>query len=295
MHHFGRFVEDTLSPPPIYERHSDGYRQVELVNRAVGSVHTGLTMNELAAGGSIDPHLHAFEEGFYILSGEAVVTIDGTSYRLGPGDYAAVKVGTLHAWRAAGTSPVRWLQMAAPQPKPVGAERDTFFPRDRWGVWGLPSAGPPLDAPRLDLDDRKGHLLGHFDAGQIPPPAERTGGVAGLEGVFLKWLIDEAFGAAHHRLLFIEYQPGVSIALHDHTFEEAYFILSGEVQGTLDGTTYTARPGDVLWTGVGCVHTFVNVSTEPVCWLETFAPQPPRENVFRFMAEWDKKARELEG
>jgi quercetin dioxygenase-like cupin family protein len=295
MHHFGRFDVDTLSQPPIYDRHSERYRQVELVNRAVGSVHTGLSMNELAAGGSIDPHVHAFEEGFYILSGEAVVTIDGTGYRLGPGDYAALKVGTLHAWRAAGASPVRWLQMAAPQPKPAGAERDTFFPRDRWAIWGLPSAGPSPDAPRLDLNDRKGNLLGHFDPGQIPPPAERTGGVAGLEGVFLKWLIDEAFGAAHHRLLFIEYQPGVSIALHDHTFEEAYFILSGEVQGTLDGTTYTARPGDVLWTGVGCVHTFVNVSKEPVRWLETFAPQPPRENVFRFMAEWDKKARELEG
>jgi quercetin dioxygenase-like cupin family protein len=295
MHHFGRFVEDALNPPPVYDRHSERYTQVELVNRSVGSVHTGLSINELGAGGSIDPHVHAFEEGFYILSGEAVVTIDGTAYRLGPGDYAAVKVGTLHAWRAAGTAPVRWLQMAAPQPKPIGAERDTFFARDRWGVWGLPSSGSAADAPPLDLSDLKGHLLGHFDASQIPPPGQRTGAVAGLEGVFLKWLIDEAFGAAHHRLLFIEYQPGVSIALHDHTFEEAYFILSGEVQGTLDGTTYMARPGDVLWTGVGCVHTFVNVGTEPVRWLETFAPQPPRENVFRFMAEWDKKARELEG
>ena len=106
--------------------------------------------------------------------------------------------------------------------------------------------------------------------------------------------LDEHFGAVHHRMLFIEYQPGVSIALHDHTFEEAYFILSGEVEGTLGGKTYRAGPGDVLWTGVGCVHTFVNRSTGPVRWLETFAPQPPRENVFRFMAEWDQKARSLE-
>jgi uncharacterized cupin superfamily protein len=72
----------------------------------------------------------------------------------------------------------------------------------------------------------------------------------------------------------------VSIAPHDHTFEEAYFILSGEVEGTLDGKVYRARAGDVLWTSVGCVHTFVNKSTEPVRWLETFSPQPPKENVF---------------
>jgi hypothetical protein len=30
-------------------------------------------------------------------------------------------------------------------------------------------------------------------------------------------MIDEDFGARHHRLLFIEYQPGVGIGLHDHT------------------------------------------------------------------------------
>jgi hypothetical protein len=46
---------------------------------------------------------------------------------------------------------------------------------------------------------------------------------------------------------------------------------------------------------VGCVHAFANVSGEPVRWLETFAPQPPAEDVFRFMAVWEQNARELEG
>jgi quercetin dioxygenase-like cupin family protein len=118
---------------------------------------------------------------------------------------------------------------------------------------------------------------------------------AGLEGVFLKWMIDENFGARHHRMLFIEYQPGVGIGLHDHTFEEAYFILEGEVEAVLDGTTHRLKPGDVVWTGVGCVHAFRNVSDAPVRWLETFAPQPPKEDVFRFMAQWDARAKELEG
>ncbi|HLG53894.1 MAG TPA: cupin domain-containing protein [Vicinamibacterales bacterium] len=286
MHYFGRFDDSALRPHPTYNGHSDGYRLASLVDHVTGSVHTGLSMNELAPGGSIDPHVHSFEEGFYLLSGQAVVTINTSSYLLGPGDYAAVKVGTPHAWHAAGSSPVRWLSMAAPQPKPHGALRDTFFAKDRT---------VPSQAPRLDVENLDGNLLGHFDVSQIPPPSERGGGLQGLEGVFLKWMIDENFGARHHRLLFIEYQPGVSIAPHDHTFEEAYFILSGEVEGTLDGRTYRATAGDVLWTSVGCVHTFVNKSTEPVRWLETFSPQPPKENVFRFVAEWETKARELEG
>lgn len=285
MHHFGRFDEGALAPHPILDGHSRGYSTASLINRRTGSVHTGLSVDQLAPGGTIDPHVHSFEEGFYILSGEPIVTIGSDSYRLRRGDYAAIKVGTPHAWRA-GDAPVRWLQMAAPQPKPAGAERDTFFLKDR---------SIPTTAQVLNLDDRRGNLLGHFDESQIPPVSQRQNAVAGLEGVFLKWMIDEDFGARHHRMLFIEYQPGVGIALHDHTFEEAYFILDGEVQATLDGTVYDLKPGDVVWTGVGCVHSFKNVGTAPVRWLETFAPQPPKENVFRFMGEWEQKARDLEG
>jgi len=51
----------------------------------------------------------------------------------------------------------------------------------------------------------------------------------------------------------------------------------------------------VLWTGVGCVHSFKNIGKGPVRWLETFAPQPPAEDVFRFMNEWAKRAAEIEG
>ena len=286
MHYFGTFDDGTLTAQPGYDAHSEGYTEAALVNWATGSVHTGLSMNQIAAHGTLSPHVHSFEEGFYVLTGHAVVSIDAQSYVLGPGDFGACKVGTPHAWRNTGPEPLRWLQMAAPQPKPQGAERDTFFLKDR---------SIPTDAKPLDAGDPRGHLLGHFDVRDVPRTDEGRIGAGGLKGVFLKWMIDEKLGARHHRMLFIEYQPGVSIGLHDHTFEEAYFILSGEIEATLDGRRYVAKAGDVLWTGVGCVHAFANVSSEPVRWLETFSPQPPSENVFRFMAEWEQRAKELEG
>jgi quercetin dioxygenase-like cupin family protein len=286
MHYFGKFDEAGFAVPPLYQRHSEGYTEAALVSGATGSVHTGLSINQLAAQGTVAPHVHSFEEGFYVLAGQAVLSIDRESHLLGPGDFGALKVGTPHSWRQAGNERVRWLQMAAPQPKPAGKERDTFFLKDR----SIPVAAKPIEP-----GDLRGHLLGHFDVGQIPPADAGRIGAGGLQGVFLKWLIDEQLGARHHRMLFIEYQPGVSIGLHDHTFEEAYFIVSGEVEATLDGRNYLARTGDVLWTGVGCVHAFANVSNAPVRWLETFSPQPPAENVFRFVAEWEQRARELEG
>jgi len=286
MHYFGSFHDAALAPLASYDGHHQGYRQSALVDHTSGSVHTGLSIAELAAGGMLAPHVHAYEESFYILAGQAVLGIGDQAYLVGPGDYGAIKVGTQHAWRNTASAPVRWLQMGAPQPKAPGKERDTFFTKG--GV-------SPAGARPLDLNDRRGGLLSHFDVSQIPAGDEGRIVSGGLKGVFLKWLIDEAFGAIHHRLLFIEYLPGVSLGAHDHAYEEAYFILSGEVEATLDGTHYLAKPGDVLWTGVGCVHAFANTGRTPVRWLETFAPQPPKENVFRFVAEWEQKGKELEG
>jgi quercetin dioxygenase-like cupin family protein len=286
MHYFGTFDDSALVPHALYAGHGDGYLQAALIGRHTGSVHTGLSLAQLDVGGVLAPHVHSFEEGFYVLEGEAILGIGDTAVRLRAGDYGALRVGTVHGWRNVGGGRLRWLQMQAPQPKPAGAERDTFFPR---GARVPESAEPPGAAPPA------GAILGHFEASDIPPVSQRQNALKGLEGVFLKWLIDENVGAAHHRLLFIEYQPGVGIGLHDHTFEEGYFILSGEVEATADGKVYRAKPGHVFWTGVGCVHAFRNVSDAPVLWLETFAPQPPKENAFRFMAEWETKARELEG
>jgi quercetin dioxygenase-like cupin family protein len=288
MHFHGKTSDIALTAPRLFANHSQGYTQASLVDRATGSVHTGLSMNQLAPSGAISPHLHSYEEGFYVLEGEAVLSVADRSWRMGPGDFGAFKVGTLHAWSNSGERPVRWLQVAAPQPKPDGAERDTFFAKQNQTRF-------PVEPKRLDENDLNGALLGHFDASQIPEPGPARDALPGAKGVFLKWLIDEKFGARHHRLLFIEYLPGSNIGLHDHTFEETYLLLSGEVEGILDGKRYLARPGDVLWTGVGCVHSFANVGNEPVRWLETFAPQPPAENAFRFMAEWEQRAKDLEG
>ena len=284
-HYIGKFDERNLQP--AYQAHSHSYTQTALIDHTVGSVHTGTHMCQLAPQGYLNPHFHAFEESFYILQGEAVLTIDEQSYHLKPGDLGAVKVGQVHAWANVGAEPVRWFQMAAPQPKPAGGEwPDTYFLKD--GV--ASTAGEPLD-----LNDTHGNVLNHFDVGQIPPPGDPARSTtSATPGVFLKWIMDENIGAIHHRLLFIEYQPGVSLGTHDHTFEESYLILSGQVEAIIEGERYLANPGDVLWTSVGCFHSFANIGSEPVHWLETFAPQPPREDVFRFKGAWEQRAAELD-
>jgi quercetin dioxygenase-like cupin family protein len=77
MHYFDRFDDGALVMPPADRSHSDGYTEAALVNGSTGSVHTGLSMNQLGIHGTISPHVHSFEEGFYVLAGHAMLAIDG--------------------------------------------------------------------------------------------------------------------------------------------------------------------------------------------------------------------------
>ena len=82
--HFGHFDAAALGRDPGWPGHSEGYRHASLVDHATGSVHTGLSIDELATGGTLAPHVHSYEEGFYLLSGEAIVSINDQAYRLRP-------------------------------------------------------------------------------------------------------------------------------------------------------------------------------------------------------------------
>ena len=105
-------------------------------------------------------------------------------------------------------------------------------------------------------------------------------------GVAIKMFVDRSFGAIHQSLFLIQYLPGAKIDTHDHTFEESYLIVGGRVRATADGRSYDLGPGDVIWTSVGCIHSFANLGTEPVRWIETQAPLPPAKEVFRFERDW---------
>jgi hypothetical protein len=44
-----------------------------------------------------------------------------------PGDFGLISTGVKHAWRNAGDKPAQWLEMQAPQPRPLDYGRDIFF------------------------------------------------------------------------------------------------------------------------------------------------------------------------
>ena len=272
MHYVSKIDESTAKTPAVYEKHSTGFRRATFVDNAMGSVHMGVGVCFLQPGGAIQPHVHSFEESFYILEGSLEVQVGGNTHKLAPGDFGLISTGAPHTWRNTSSNPAKWLEMQAPQPRPIDYGKDTFFVNA--------DASAPQDA-----------LLGHFDESQLPQPggSSQMEGFNPTTGVAIKMFVDRSFGAIHQSLFLIQYMPGAKIDPHDHTFEESYLILSGRVRAATEGKTYDLGPGDVIWTGVGCIHTFENVGSGPVRWLETQAPLPPAKEIFRFERDWAAK------
>ena len=271
MHFVSRIDFTGAASPNLYRGHCSGLTRFGYVDRAAGSVHMGVGVCALGDGGSVERHLHSFEESFYLLEGRAVLEAGGKTRELGPGNFGLIRTGVPHAWSS--ETGARWLEMQAPQPRAEGEGRDTFF------------------VGRDFLAEGEA-LIGHFDESQLPRPgaASQMEGFNPTTGVAIKMFVDRSFGAIHQSLFLIQYMPGAKIDPHDHTFEESYLIVGGRVRATADGRTYDLGPGDAIWTGVGCVHSFANVGEEPVRWIETQAPLPPAKEVFRFERDWARFA-----
>ena len=273
MHAVSKIDPAAAQTPKLYQPHSSGFRRATYVDRAMGSVHMGTGICFLDASGFVASHLHSFEESFYILEGSVAVEIGAQTHALGPGNFGLIPTGLAHSWKNAAGGTARWLEMQAPQPRPVEYGRDTFFSAE--------SAVSGASAP-----------IGHFDEAQLPRPggASQMEGFNPTTGVAIKMFVDRSFGSTHQSLFLIQYSPGAKIDPHDHTFEESYFIVGGRVQAVADGQSYDLGPGDVIWTGVGCLHSFANQGAEPVRWIETQAPLPPAKEIFRFERDWTKFA-----
>ena len=251
----------------------------------------GLGSCALQAGGHIDVHVHSFEESFYVLEGTPTLVLDGRAYHLQAGACGVVPVSVPHAWLGPASGTARWIDMLAPQPRTEGTADDTFF------------IGPPETekAEEFDVrDPRSRHLFQLNDhdialdnlrvGARVDAPtvsASMATALLAYSGITVKMLVDQRLDAQLSTMFMVEYQPGGVAHPHDHPIEESYYILEGEIEAVADGKSYVLRPGDLFWTGVGCIHAFYNRSTSTVRWLETQSPQPPARHSYRFTRDWD--------
>lgn len=291
MHHVTSFDRNELSTPRGYESGSSGFRRVSHIDREVGAIHTGFGTCELAEGGTIDAHVHSYEELVYVIDGGPCLTLDGRSVQLAPDECAFIGVGATHEWHNRGPGPARWIDLQSPQARPQSQPPDTFF---------VPSVGQPDPEP-LDIRDprtrhfyRWNHAQMDLDVLKRPVPVNATAvsssissALLAYSGITVKMLLDERHGAHLGNMFMVDYYPDVVLHPHDHPLEEAFYMLEGQVIYIADGDEYTLGVGDVAYAGVGCIHAFENRSGERTRWLETRAPLPPPHHEYRFNRDWD--------
>lgn len=289
MHHILRTADLTLKP--VYPGNSEHFMRCSLVDGAEGSVHMGLGLCALQAGGRVNTHLHSFEESFFVTEGAPILVLDGRGYPLKPGACGVIPVGVPHAWVGPLVGEARWIDMTAPQPRTYGEDEDTFF------------LGAPEDYKLAELDIRDPRSRNFFYmaeddidveklklGAQVGAPtvsASMSTALLAYSGIAVKMLVDQRLDAQLHSMFMVEYQPGGVAHPHDHPMEESYVILDGEVDVVADGKRYTLKKGDIFWTGVGCVHAFYNNNPDKVRWLETQSPPLPARHGYRFSRDWE--------
>ena len=288
MHHFLKATDIQLRP--AYFEHSRSFRRSALVDETVGSVHMGLGLCALSAGGCIDTHVHSFEESFFVLEGHPTLVLDGRSYPLMPGACGVVPVSVSHAWLGPVSGIARWIDMLAPQPRTDGMADDTFFlgPAATDDVEPL-DIRDPRSRHLFRIDDRDIALEGLKTGAQVDAPtvsASMSTALLAYSGIAVKMLVDQRLTLNCRRCSWSR-QPGGVAHPHDHPLEESYYLLDGEIEAVADGKTYVLRRGDLFWTGVGCVHAFYNRTNRTVRWLETQSPQPPARHSYRFNRDWE--------
>jgi len=263
---------------------SEGFNSATLVSLEDGSTHVEISICSLDPGGFVGGHLHPFEESFYVLSGEAIVSIDHEAHHIVNDDFGFAPVAAPHAWSNPFDESVVWYRVRSPQPRPVGGFNGTYPVRD----YPTPATGRSV----RELHPRSRHL-GHFDLSDMTPPGPLImPGTHGhnIRNISVRMMVDDVLGAIHHQTFMVKFEPPegdyFSGSAHYHDFEEAYYVVSGQGETELEGERFEMEPGDLVWVASGTMHAWRARGDEPLRFIELMAPRPPYMNLLFSEATW---------
>lgn len=112
--------------------------------------------------------------------------------------------------------------------------------------------------------------VGHIDWSFADRPGA-TGPTS--SGLARERIVGPEQGAIHTDLAVGALAPGGWIAPHVHSYEEALYVLGGQLLLDLGGAIHRLAAGDYALMPTGLRHTLGNVGTEAVRWLSLNSPQ----------------------
>ena len=287
MFSFGVVHADDVAFESVDDELCSGLVEAHLIGPEEGALHLDVSFGQLEPGGVVEGHLHPFEESFYVLDGEALLTVADGSYSLGPGSFGYAPIATAHAWANRSDAPVRWLRTRSPVPRVIG---------DAAGTHPAPDTPAPVAGASVTSPDRARRFVGQFAEEMMNEPGSLQ--MKGFSSpaptnVSVWMMVDEVMGAVHHTKFSVRFDPtqgGMTLGgQHFHPFEETYYVTSGRAVAHLEDESHEVGPGDVVFAGVGALHGFTNPGHEPVRWIEMQAPCPPTSGAFFFAGQWAER------
>jgi len=107
------------------------------------------------------------------------------------------------------------------------------------------------------------------------PPSATSSGLA------RSVVVGPAQGAVHTELAVGALAPRGWLATHVHSFEEALYVLAGELTMDIDGTVHRLVPGDYAFVPIGTWHALGNAGSTHARWLGVNTPQRLRPDAGR--------------
>lgn len=92
------------------------------------------------------------------------------------------------------------------------------------------------------------------------------------QGLARSVLVGAAQGAVHTELAVGALAPAGWLQCHFHSFEEALYVLAGELLLEIDGHHHRLVPGDYAFVPVGAWHALGNAGAEQTRWLSVNTP-----------------------
>lgn len=225
-----------------------------LATGTLGAVGLTTSLADFRPGAGLTHHLHPFSEVIVVLSGEAVVQVEGRRYRLRPYDAMHVPAGTPHAVRNDSLHQRALLHSSFASETP---ERE---------------ASPGFDLV-LDLDQPSPfhpEALVRFATAPVYELAPRT---------HFRDLFARRFGARGLCGGYGLFEPGASLPCHYHEYDESITIVSGEAVCQVAGREYSLAEHATACIPRGRPHRFLNRSDQPMAMIWVYAGDEPERTI----------------
>jgi quercetin dioxygenase-like cupin family protein len=242
----------------------------------------GLVEATVPPGGGPIPHVHMrADEAFYVLAGEVELLDGDHTFTARTGDFAFMPRGTRHRFRNTGLHDVLLLFLFTPggdeggirfldEPRP--GEPPPAWEPERFAVPELLEFFEESGMEFLTDETAAGHDPRYTTRRSTHVPAG-TGATTWFSGetYTIKASVESTNGALGVVEASVPSGGGPVAHAHART-DEAFYVLSGEVEVLDGGRTFMARAGDFVFIPRGVRHRFKNRGTHSARLLFLFTP-----------------------